>query len=888
MQRFASTRHLRPRARHLDWFRRVLVFALVLSMTVPLPLAGGAATPDAPGREDRMEMNGDAASVHARLNGPERAAAIKAARQEDAAARASFARGEDGTSLSAASPASSPSADSSAPAAQQGAPTAQSAERIVSPAETLFNGAAGLLGLPGLQGDRQDPYARHDSYDPNADQGRGFHEDGTARRADGATGNNAASGSFDGRRAAGYASHGLGPGLSGRYGAADDPLRADNWDMDDSMDGRAAAGRTSMDGYGLLGATDPHSYLMQRGLNHGMGFLNSMGEAALGGLTDNGRARLNFMTDWDGKLNGEGDVLLPWYDGKYTTVFSQFGARTMNAEDSRDRWIGNLGLGQRWYPFATGGDAPGDNVDSGNWMLGYNAFYDHDFTRGHQRGGVGLEGQYDWLRISPNYYFPVSGWKDSEDFDGDFVKERAAEGWDVRVKGYLPFYRNVALTGAFTQWYGDHVGMFGAGHLEKDPKVWSYGLEYTPVPLVSGFINQRNTERGRTDTEFGLRLTYLFGMPWEQQTSHDKVAELRTVQGSRHEFVDRENRIILEYKAKNNYRVEFTGRDGNVFSFRIRNGFDEYMAGQTVRVTASGVTSLAQARTAPATFLAQAGDVLGGLFSVREAHAATLSQAYTTGRDGTFRVTVTGLAAGATLSVQGGGVDRTFTAAELTGGAASYAYDLSNLGISDTFGAFTGNITVTNIDDNMPAAGVSVTLSYRTTGGTRTARSTTINLGLTDVNGQIPIPSMTHFLSDYTPRRIQLSAGNYATSVERTFRSSKIPGGFLTGLSFNSVTPQEAKDACISHGGRLPRLSDGTGYADSLPSVPPNSSWQVEGIGHYGAAWPADSDPDIYQIWLGTSAPNMPSDAYWIAYKGGSNISLATASGSAGKFLCLP
>lgn len=481
MQHLAHARPARPRERHLDWFRRVLVFALVLSMTVPLPLAGGAATPGVPGAENRMEMDDDAASVHARLNGPERAAAIEAARREDAAARASFARGEDGTSLSAASPASSPSADSSAPANRQGAPTAQSAERAGSLAETLFNGAAGLLGLPGLQGNRPDPYApQHDpNADPNADQGRGFHEDGTARRADGSTGNNAASGSFDGRRAAGYAAHGLGYGQSGRYGAADDPLRADSWDMDDAMDGRAA-NRTGMDGYGLLGATDPHNYLMQRGLNHGMGLLNSMGEAAFGGLTDNGRARLNFMTDWDGKINGEGDVLLPWYDGTYTTVFSQFGARTMNAEDSRDRWIGNVGLGQRWYPFATGGDAPGASVDSGNWMLGYNAFYDHDFTRGHQRGGVGLEGQYDWLRVSPNYYFPVSGWKDSEDFDGDFVKERAAEGWDVRVKGYLPFYRNVALTGAFTQWYGDHVGMFGADKLEEDPKVGATGWNTRP------------------------------------------------------------------------------------------------------------------------------------------------------------------------------------------------------------------------------------------------------------------------------------------------------------------------------------------------------------------------------------------------------------------------
>lgn len=863
MQRFASARHLRPRTRHLDWFRRVLVFALVLSMTVPLPLAGGAATPDAPGREGRMEMDGDAASVHARLNGPERAAAIEAARQEDAAARASFARGEDGTSLSAASPASSPSADSSAPAAQQGAPTAQSAERTVSPTETLFNGAAGLLGLPGLQGDRQDPYAPHDPYAPDADQGRGFHEDGTARRADSTTGNNAASGSFDGRRAAGYASHGLGYGQSGRYGAADDPLRADSWDMDDSMDGRAAAGRTSMDGYGLLGAADPHDYLMQRGLNHGMGFLNSMGEAALGGLTDNGRARLNFMTDWDGKLNGEGDVLLPWYDGKYTTVFSQFGARTMNAEDSRDRWIGNLGLGQRWYPFATGGDAPGDNVDSGNWMLGYNAFYDHDFTRGHQRGGVGLEGQYDWLRISPNYYFPVSGWKDSEDFDGDFVKERAAEGWDVRVKGYLPFYRNVALTGAFTQWYGDHVGMFGAGHLEKDPKVWSYGLEYTPVPLVSGFVNQRNTERGRTDTEFGLRLTYLFGMPWDQQTSHDKVAELRTVQGSRHEFVDRENRIILEYKAKSNYHVEFTGRDGNVFSFRIRNGFDEYMAGQTVRVTASGVTSLAQARTVPATFLARAGDVLGGLFSVREAHAATLSQVYTTGRDGTFRVTVTGLAAGATLSVQGSGVDRTFTAAELTGGASSR---LSFTQTSYIVGTTSGNTSVqVNLDG--AAGGEQINWSVTSPGGTNGAVLSNTSSIISGTSASVTVTGAG------VQRNVTITATLDSDTSQTTTATVRFGDALPNRILAVASNPDRmnlvnARAFCSAQGGRLPLVANTTEFAWS--SYVETMTASVDGFGNYNqTAWPSGV-PTGRSYWTNTEDPDY--DSFWLISENGGNV----------------
>ncbi|MDL2217002.1 inverse autotransporter beta domain-containing protein, partial [Desulfovibrio sp. OttesenSCG-928-M14] len=382
------------------------------------------------------------------------------------------------------------------------------------------------------------------------------------------------------------------------------------------------------------------------------------------------------------------DALLPFYDSTHTTIFTQLGARSMSAEDTEDRWIGNFGLGQRWFPAAT-------EEDAGNWMIGYNAFFDYDFTRDHQRGGVGLEAQYDWLRLASNYYFPLSNWKGSEDFDSRFVKERPAEGWDVRMKGYLPFYRNIAITGAYTQWYGDNVGMFGASELEKDPRVWSYGIEYTPIPLISGFITQKSTERGRTDTEFGLNLTYHFNMPWEEQTSHAKVAELRTVGGSRHEFVDRENRIILEYKAKNAYRIEYLGRVGtNAFKFRIVDGFGKYKAGQTVRVSAGGGVTLAEApaQAAPEkSYFAQALDFLGELISVSTAYAADFSQTYTTDGNGEFIVRLDDVAAlPVVLTIQAGNNTQSFTLgdATLSAGLSASPSSIVNSGTSTL--TFTG------------------------------------------------------------------------------------------------------------------------------------------------------------------------------------------------------
>ena len=107
----------------------------------------------------------------------------------------------------------------------------------------------------------------------------------------------------------------------------------------------------------------------------------AVGEAALSGLVDGGRARLNFRLDRGGYFSGEGDALLPFYDSARTTIYTQVGARSMKAEDTRDRWIGNFGLGQRWFPFAQGERLDSADYDAGMLMLGYNAFFDYDFTR---------------------------------------------------------------------------------------------------------------------------------------------------------------------------------------------------------------------------------------------------------------------------------------------------------------------------------------------------------------------------------------------------------------------------------------------------------------------------------------------------------------------------
>ena len=300
----------------------------------------------------------DAQVVHARLNSPERQAAIQEARRLDAAAREALAAqeaqeaGATGlTSTTAAPPAiSSTSGSSSVIAAQASAnvaPAHTSAERHSravpgsSPrmpgnpdssalsaseqkaldsrlrgndgarsslatarpqtmTEVMFNGVTGFMGLPGLTSNANAPY------NPNADQGLGFHADGTARRADGSTGDNAASAAYNGQRAAAYANSGVASGFDSPYGSmggnglSSSVIPAQAGIQNNGLDPLSASGLTrglrggdgiKSGGDGIKGGNpdflnDPQQMLLDRGLNYGMGLANSAAEGLFLGVMD--------------------------------------------------------------------------------------------------------------------------------------------------------------------------------------------------------------------------------------------------------------------------------------------------------------------------------------------------------------------------------------------------------------------------------------------------------------------------------------------------------------------------------------------------------------------------------------------------------------------------
>ncbi len=249
-----------------------------------------------------------------------------------------------------------------------------------------------------------------------------------------------------------------------------------------------------------------------------------------GALSPYGKVRSNLSIGQGGDLDGSSiDYFVPWYDNQSTVYFSQF-----SAQRKEERTIGNIGLGVR------------HNFDK--WLLGGNIFYDYDFTRGHRRLGLGTEAWTDYLKFSGNYYHPLSEWKDSKDFD--FYLERPARGWDVRTEAWLPSYPQLGSKIVFEQYYGDEVALFGTDNLEKDPYAVTLGVNYQPVPLLTVGTDYKAGTGDNSDLSVNATINYQFGVPLKDQLNSDNVKAAHSLMGSRHDFVERNNFIVLEYKEK--------------------------------------------------------------------------------------------------------------------------------------------------------------------------------------------------------------------------------------------------------------------------------------------------------------------------------------------------
>ncbi|WP_371972977.1 invasin domain 3-containing protein [Lelliottia nimipressuralis] len=248
-----------------------------------------------------------------------------------------------------------------------------------------------------------------------------------------------------------------------------------------------------------------------------------------------GTARVQLDTDRDFSLkNSQFDLLMPLYEQQTLLAFTQ---GSFHRTDERTQ--SNLGFGVRWF--------------SDDWMLGGNTFVDYDLSRDHARAGVGMEYWRDYLKLGANSYLRLTNWKNSPDLDG--YEERPADGWDLRTQAWLPALPQLGGKLMYEQYYGNDVALFGKDNRQRDPHAFTFGLDYTPVPLVTLTTEQRQGKAGENDTRFGLELRYQPGTPWGQQVDPDAVAVMRSLAGSRHDFVERNNNIILEYRRKDDIRL---------------------------------------------------------------------------------------------------------------------------------------------------------------------------------------------------------------------------------------------------------------------------------------------------------------------------------------------
>lgn len=246
-------------------------------------------------------------------------------------------------------------------------------------------------------------------------------------------------------------------------------------------------------------------------------------------LQNFGTARVELGTRENFSFNsGAVDLLTPLSSSETRFLFTQNGMRSKEGQIT-----GNFGLGQRHF--------------IGDWMLGYNAFYDLNFNRGHQRAGIGAEAWRDYLKLSGNGYYRLSGWKTSKDVED--YDERVANGFDVRAEAYLPALPSLGGKLMYEKYYGNEVALFGTTNRQSNPGAVTAGLSYTPVPLVTLSADHKRGGN-QFETQFGLQLNYQLGMSWDKHLDTDLVGERRTLAGSSRDLVERNNNIILDYRKK--------------------------------------------------------------------------------------------------------------------------------------------------------------------------------------------------------------------------------------------------------------------------------------------------------------------------------------------------
>ncbi|CUU75121.1 inverse autotransporter beta domain-containing protein [Campylobacter hyointestinalis] len=322
----------------------------------------------------------------------------------------------------------------------------------------------------------------------------------------------------------------------------------------------------------LIQTEDKSNSIKSFAVNYITGKINEEMIGYIENYAKGARAEINLRVDTkENNIAGTTKILIPYTtDDFQKTVFAQTGV----GEFYNNRWISHAGAGIRFFPDAK------SYTDVGNLMFGFNTVYDYDLSRYHQRLSVGAEVMYKNLLLTGNLYERLTSWRNSKDFESGYVEERPANGYDIKVKFAIPDYERLAFTAGIQKWHGDRVSLFGdTTNLETNPTIYSGGIEYSPIPMLTLSAEHSKSSKNKKNTNFNLKFNVpLYDDDALKRSMNPKYAGLQnTLQASRTNFIERDYSMPLEYRSTlNKYYITYCGYiPDDKHCFMITNGFHE-------------------------------------------------------------------------------------------------------------------------------------------------------------------------------------------------------------------------------------------------------------------------------------------------------------------------
>ncbi|MGN7899892.1 inverse autotransporter beta domain-containing protein [Enterobacter sp. 22452] len=122
----------------------------------------------------------------------------------------------------------------------------------------------------------------------------------------------------------------------------------------------------------------------------------------------------------------------------------------------------------------------------------------------------------------------------------------------------MPSYPQLGTRVMYEKYHGDKVALFDKDNLQSNPSAVTVGLNNTPVTLITDAVDYKRGQDSMDDTRFSLNFYYTQGQPWRSQISADDVSRRRSLVGSRYDLVDRNDKIVLQYKDKCDVLTDMT------------------------------------------------------------------------------------------------------------------------------------------------------------------------------------------------------------------------------------------------------------------------------------------------------------------------------------------